>query len=95
MDIKEDFSSMVFKFYENKSASGSGIKSMSNQLQLPDELHQPIIKNFLKRVYSSLKDNIWGTYLAHMQLISKYNKGIRHLLCAIYLFRKYAWVVSL
>ena len=27
-----------------------------------------------------------------MQLISKYNKGIRYLLCAVDLFSKYAWV---
>ena len=30
-----------------------------------------------------------------MQLISKYNKGIRYLLCAIDLFSKHAWVFSL
>ena len=30
-----------------------------------------------------------------MQLISKYNKGIRYLLYAIDFFSKYAWVVSL
>ena len=30
-----------------------------------------------------------------MQLISKHNKGIRYLLCAIALFSKYAWVVPL
>ena len=30
-----------------------------------------------------------------MRLISKYNKGIRYLLCAIDLFIKYAWVVPL
>ena len=30
-----------------------------------------------------------------MQLISKYNKGIRYLLWAIDLFSKYAWVVPL
>ena len=30
-----------------------------------------------------------------MQLISKYNKGIRYLLCAINLFGKYAWVLPL
>ena len=30
-----------------------------------------------------------------MQLISTYNKGIRYLLCAIDLFRKYAFVVPL
>ena len=30
-----------------------------------------------------------------MQLISKYNKGIKYLLCVIDLFSKYAWVVPL
>ena len=46
-------------------------------------------------MYSSIKDNIWGVDLADMQLISKYNKGIRYLLCAIDLFSKYAFVVPL
>ena len=46
-------------------------------------------------MYSSFKDNIWGFDLADMQLISTYNKGIRYLLCAIDLFRKYAFVVPL
>ena len=46
-------------------------------------------------MYSSINDNIWGVDLADMQLISKYNKGIRYLLCVIDLFSKYAWVVSL
>ena len=36
-----------------------------------------------------------GVDLADMQLISKYHKGIRHLLCAIDLFSKYAFVVPL
>ena len=30
-----------------------------------------------------------------MQLISKYNKGIKYILCAIDFFNKYAWVVPL
>ena len=30
-----------------------------------------------------------------MQSLSKYNKGIKHLLCTIDLFSKYAWVVPL
>ena len=38
---------------------------------------------------------MWGVVLPDMQLISKYNKGIRYLLCAIGLFSKYAWVVPL
>ena len=33
--------------------------------------------------------------LANMQLISKFNKGFRFLLCAIDIFSKYAWVVPL
>ena len=46
-------------------------------------------------MYSSFKDNIWGIDLADMQLISKCNKGIRYILCAIDLFSKYDFVVCL
>ena len=59
-------------------------------------LHKPIIKKFKKRkVYSSFKDNIWGLDLADMQSLSKYNKGIKYLLCPIDLFSKYTWVIPL
>ena len=86
--------SMVYKIFDKKSKD-SGVKSLSNQ-QLANELHKPIIRKFEKRtVYSLFKDNIWGVDLADMQLISKYHKVIRFLLCAIYLFSKYAWVVPL
>ena len=30
-----------------------------------------------------------------MQLLSKYNKGIKYLLCTIDLFSKYAWVIPI
>ena len=43
-------------------------------------------------MYSSFKDNIWGVDLADMQLLSKFNKGFRFLLCVIDIFSKYAWV---
>ena len=46
-------------------------------------------------MYSAFKDNIWGADLADMQLISKFNKGVRFLLCVIDIFSKYAWVVPL
>ena len=46
-------------------------------------------------MYSSFKDSICGVDLADMLLISKYNKGIRYLLCVIDLFIKYAFVVPL
>ena len=65
-------------------------------MQLADELHKPIIRKCKKRkVYSSFKDNIWGVDLADMQLLSKFNKGFRFLLCIIDVFNKYAWVISL
>ena len=36
-----------------------------------------------------------GADLADMQLISKYNKGTKYLLCAIDIFSKYVWVIPL
>ena len=53
-----------------------------------------LFKKFKNRkVYSSLRDNIWGVDLADMISLSKYNKGIKYLLCGIDLFSKYAWVI--
>ena len=88
--------SKVYKCFDKKS-KGAGIKNeMKDYQQLANELHKTIIRKFKKRkVYSFFKDNIRGVDLADMQLISKYNKGIRYLLCAIDLFSKYAWVVPL
>ena len=85
---------MIYKFFDKKSKR-SGIINESNY-QLANELHKPIIKRFKKRkVYSSFKDNIWGVDLADVQSFSKYNKGVKYLLCAIDLFSKYAWVIPL
>ena len=99
--------SMVYKFFDSKVASsdkkslGNGAKYVNTKLipqnqQLAEELHKFIITKFGKRkVYSTFKDNIWGADLADMQLLSKYNKGIRFLLCVIDTFSKYVWVVPL
>ena len=75
---------MVYKFFGKKSrVSGSKNEIKENQ-QLANELHKPIIKKFKERkVYSSYLDNIWGADLADMQLISKFNKEFRFLLCVI------------
>ena len=95
--------SMVYKFFD-KNSSGRGrplspaslIANNKENIQLADKLHKPIIRKFKKRkVYSSFRDNIWGADLADMQLISKFNKGFRFLLCVIDIFIKYAWVVPL
>ena len=84
--------SMVYKFFDKKS-EGSRIANHKENIQLTDELHKPIIRKFKKRkVYSSFRDNIWGVDLADMQLLSKFNKGFRFLLCVIDIYSKYAWV---
>ena len=89
---------MVYNFFDKKS-QGSGITAnneIKENIQLADELHKPIIRKFNKRkVYSSFRDNIWGVDLADMQLLSKFNKGYRFLLCVIDIFSKYACVIPL
>ena len=91
---------MVYKFFDKKSM-GSGFKKLKNTTKsnssiLVDELHKPIIKKVDKRkVYSQFKDNIWGVDLADMQSLSRKNKGVKYLLCAIDLYSKYAFVIPL
>ena len=92
-DLKFDgyqrgLASMVYEFFDKKSA-GSGAKHVNTKLtpqnqQLAEGLHKLVIRKFEKRkVYSTFKDNIWGVDLADMQLLSRYNKGIRFLLYVI------------
>ena len=90
--------SMVYKFFDTKVApldktfiSGKGNAKHSSLERtkevdkiLAEELHKPVIKKFNKRkVYSQFKDNIWGVDLADMQSLSKKNKSIKYLSCAI------------
>ena len=101
--------SMVYKFFDSKVArlnkktmSGKGnakyssLERTGNNKILAEELHKRVIKKFNKRkVYSQLRDNIWGVDLADTQSLSKKNKCIKYLLSAIDLFSKYAFVVPL
>ena len=88
--------SMVYNFFDKKS-SGSGINtSLANRsatepnYQLPNELPRQIIRQSKQqKVYSFFRDNIWGVDLADMQSLSKCNKGIKYLLCAVDLFGKH------
>ena len=93
-DYQRGLASMVYKFFDKKS-TGSGTAKPSSleritrdsSLILADELHKPVIKRFNERkVYSQFKDNIWGVDLTDMQSLSKKNKGIKYLLCAIDLY---------
>ena len=80
---------MVYKFFD-KTSSESRIDAEPSY-QLANELHRQIIRKFKReKVYSQFRDNIWGVDLADKQSLSKYNKGIKYLLCAINLFSEYA-----
>ena len=85
---RRGLASMVYKSFDKKSL-GSAVNMYANKsafnserpLDLAEE-YKPIIRKFKKRtIYSTFKDNIWGADLADMQLISKFNKGFRFLLC--------------
>ena len=77
-------------------ANNSAIKSIPQNEKLAEELHKPIIsKSKRRKVYSAFKDNICVADLADMQLISKFNKGFKFLLCFIDIYSKYAWVAPL
>ena len=54
-----------------------------------------LLENLKKKLYSQFKDNIWGVDLADMQSLSRKNKGIKYLLCAVDLYSKYAFVIPL
>ena len=100
MNIKKQACFYGLQIFDKKSAS-SGVdmhanKSAFNNKKLAKESHKSIIKKNLKRtVYSGFTDNICRADLADMQLISKFNKGFRFLICVIDIFSKYAWVVPL
>ena len=88
--------SMVYNFFDKKSTVGGVNIPLEFNEQSAKELHKPSNRKFKKRkVYCGFKDNIWGTDLTDMQLISKFNKRFRFLLCVIDIFSKYAWVVPL
>ena len=91
-EYQRGLASMSYKFFDKKSASlmdkstkGSSVTTLTNKFsfpkqQLAKEFHNLVIRKFKKRkVHSAFKDNIWGADLANMQLLSRYNKGIRFL----------------
>ena len=101
-EYQRGLASIVYNFFDKNSSGRSIVDNNNNNnnnkqnLRSAEELHKPIIKKFKKRkVYPGFKDNIWGADLADMQLISKFNKEFRFLICVIDIFSKYAWVVPL
>ena len=87
---------MVYKLFDKKTSGGTVKNEIISNKEFAKELHKPIIRKFEKRkVHSSFIDNIWGTDLTDMLLISKFNKGFRFSLCVIDIYSKFAWVIPL
>ena len=53
---------MVYKFFDKKYASGNGVANneMKQNLQLTDELHKTIIRNFKKKQFIQNLETIFG-----------------------------------
>ena len=68
---------------------------MSNK-ELAEELQKSVIGKFkIRKAYSFFIDNTSGADLADMELVSRFSKGIRFLLCAIDTFSKYELLIRL
>ena len=93
-EYQRGLASMLNKFFDKKSQQ-SGLANNKENIQLTDELHKPNMKFEKRKVCSSFRNNIWGADLAEMQLLSKFNKRFRFLLCVLNIFSKYAWVIPL
>ena len=75
------FASIVYKFFDKKNSGEIAKNENISKKELAEKLYKPVITKFEKRkVHSSFIDNIWGTDLADMQLISKFDKRFRFLL---------------
>ena len=92
--------SIAYKFFDKKTfntnkGTGSNSTVVSKNKELAKELRETTISKFIKRKsHSHFIDNIWVADLADLWLLSRFNKGIRFLLCVIDIFGKYAWVFS-
>ena len=100
MDTKE----VLLLYFKHFSIKKIKVVVLEMKLNKINKLQMNFINQLLKkkikkiRVYSLFKDNIWGVGLADMQLINKFNKGTRFLLCVIDIFSivsKYSWAVTL
>ena len=78
---------MLYKDFGKNSSGGAVTRADKSAIE------NKIISN--QKLCSSFKDNVWGTDLADMQLLSTYNKWFRFLLCVIGIYSKYARVVPL
>ena len=71
------FTSMVYKFFDKKTAGGAVKNETILNKELAEQLHKPIIRKLKKRkVYSPFTDSIWDADFVDMQLIINLTKKI-------------------
>ena len=73
-------------------------ENISNK-QLAEQLQNQLLENLIKRKCNPLLwiifENIWSADLADMQLINRFNKRFRFLLCIVDIYSKYACAIPL
>ena len=85
---------IIYNFLDKKTLGGPVKNDFISNKELAEEIHKLIIrKSENRKVHSPFIDNILGTDLADMLLISKFDKGFIFLLCVNEIYSKYAWVV--
>ena len=95
-EYQKRLASMVYKFFDKKKSGGAIKNKIMSNKELVEKLHKPIIRKVEKsKVYSSFIENIWGTHLADMELISKFDKGFRFLFCIADMNDRHDWVIPL
>ena len=98
-DITVNVLYWFWNFFDKRTcgANTSGCV-IENKTILAGGLHKPIIRKFEnQKVHSSFWDNIWGTDLADMQLINKFNKRIcfsLYVLCIVNMPGLFLWRIK-
>ena len=81
---------MAYKSFDKETSGVTVRNEITSEKELAEELRKPIIRNWKNKVHSPFINNTWGTDLADIQLINKFNKGFRFLLCVTDIYNKHA-----
>ena len=86
--------SMMYKSSNQKTYCGTVKDKIISNKEVAEEFHKQVIRKLNKRkVHSSFIANIWGADLVDMQLMRKFNKAFRFLLCVVDIYSKCARVI--
>ena len=95
-EYQRGIASVAYKFLIKKTSASNITNEITSNKELANEQHKPADRKPNKRkMHLPFIDNSCGADLADMQLISKFNKEFRFLLCAIDIYSKYIWVIPI